>query len=127
MSAFLIITSLSLAFYLGLLVVLYYDGRKRRPSGESVYKLQAGSAAELGPLPKMVYAGSSRQQGAAKVLVRFAVNSGRGRLKSQSVGDKPAKVITLSTFARDNNEAQCGRSTAKGIRVCVTSFSSLRQ
>ena len=77
--AFLIITSLSLAFYLGLLVFLYRDGRKRRPSGGSVYKVQAGSVAELGPLPAMVYVvPSRRQQNAPTVLVRFAVNPSRG-------------------------------------------------
>ena len=105
MPAFLIITSLSLLFYLGLLFFLYRDGRKRRPSGGSVYKVQAGSVAELGPLPTIVYTRPcSRRQNA----VRFAVNSGRGRLTSQVVHRKAAKVVTLPTFARDNKDAQCG-------------------
>ena len=69
MLAFLIITSLSLAFYLGLLVFLYRDGRKRRPSRGSVYKVQAGSVAELPPLPTMVYRRpSSRRQNAVREL-----------------------------------------------------------
>ena len=111
MTVFLIIASLSLAFYLVLLVFLYRDGRKRRSGLGSVYKVPAGSVAELGPLPTMVYAGSSSlRRNVARVLVRFALNSGRGRLKSQVVDRKAAKVIILPTFARDNDnkDAQCG-------------------
>jgi len=109
MLAFLIITSLSLAFYLGLLVFLYRDGRKRRPSRGSVYKVQAGSVAELPPLPTMAYAGLSlRRQNAATVLVRFASNTGRTGLKSQVTQSEPTKVITLPTFTRDNDDEQCG-------------------
>ena len=40
MLAFLIITSLSLAFYLSLLILPYRDRRKRHASGGSVYKVQ---------------------------------------------------------------------------------------
>jgi|SRR5215469_1919266 len=110
MPAFLIITSLSLVFYLGLLVFLYRDGRKRRrPSGGSIYKVQAGSVAQIGALPAMVYAGPSpRRRDAAMVLVRFRENTGRGRLRSRPLQSRPAKVITLTTFARDHDDAQCG-------------------
>ena len=109
MPAFLIIASLSLAFYLGLLVFLYRDGRKRRPRVGSVYKVEARSVAELGPLPAMVYAGPSpRRQSAATVLVRFAGDTGYVRLKPQAAQGEPAKVVTLPTFARDNGDAQCG-------------------
>jgi hypothetical protein len=109
MPAFLVITSLSLVFYLALLVFLYRDGRKRRPSGGSVYKVQAGSAAETGPLLAMVYAGPSpHRRNAARVLVRFADNSSRGSIKSRASQGAPATVITLPTFAHDNDDAQCG-------------------
>ena len=109
MLAFLIITSLSLAFYLGLLVFLYRDGSKRRPSKGSVHKIQVGSVAELGPLPTMAFAGLSlRRQNAATVLVRFASNTGRTGLKSQVTQSAPTKVITLPTFTRDNDDEECG-------------------
>ena len=109
MPAFLVLTSLSLVFYLALLVFLYRNGRKRHPSGGSVYEVQAASAAETGPLPAMVYAGPfPRRRNAATVLVRFAGNTGRGRLKSQAIQSEPAEVITLPTFARDNDDVQCG-------------------
>ena len=109
MLIFLIITSLSLAFYLCLLAFLYRDGRKRRPSGGSVYKVQAGSVTELGPLPAGLYGNPSpRRQNTATVLVRFAVNSGYGRRKRQVGQGEPAKIITLPTLAGDNKEAQCG-------------------
>jgi hypothetical protein len=109
MPAFLIIASLSLAFYLVLLVFLYRDGRKRRSGGGSVYKVQPGSVAELGPLPTMVYAGSSpRRRNAARVLVRFAANSSHDRLKSKIVQGKAAEIITVPTLARDNKDTQCG-------------------
>jgi hypothetical protein len=106
MPVFLVITSLSVVFYLALLVFLYRDGRKRRPSGGSVYKVQAGSAAETGPLPAMVYAGrpSPRRRNSATVLVRFRENKGRDRLKSQAIQSEPAEVITLPTLARDNDD-----------------------
>jgi hypothetical protein len=82
MLAFLIIASFSVAFYLGLLFYFYRDGSKPRPSGGSVYKVQAAPVAELDPLPTTVYEGSSlRRQNAVTVLVRFVANSGRGRLK----------------------------------------------
>jgi len=111
MPAFLIIASLSLVFYLGLLAFLHRDGRKRRLSGDSVYKLQAGSVAELGQLPRMVYAAPSpRPRNAATVLVRFAANSGGRKLKPQVVHGEAAaeKVLSLPTLARDNDDAQCG-------------------
>jgi hypothetical protein len=109
MPAYLVIASLSVVFYLALLVFLYRDGRERRPSGGSVYKVQAGSAAKTGPLPAMVYAGPSpRRRNAATILVRFAENSGRGSIKSRASQSEPATVITLPTFARDNDDAQCG-------------------
>ena len=109
MLGFLIITSLSLAFYLGLLVFLYRDGRNRSPSGGSVYKVQPGSVTELGPLPAGVYGNlSPRRQNTATVLVRFAVNSGYGRKKPQVGPSEPAKVITLPALAGDNEDAQCG-------------------
>jgi hypothetical protein len=109
MAAFLVITSLSLVFYLALLVFLYRDGRKRRPSGGSVYKVQAGSAAETGPLLAMVYAGPSpHRRNAARVLVRFAENSGRGSIKSRASQSEPATAILSTTLARDNDDAQCG-------------------
>jgi len=109
MLAFLIITSLSLAFYLGLLVFLYRDGSKRPSSGGAVYKIETGSVAELGPLSTTVYAGfPSRRRNTATVLVRFAANSGRSKLKSQVLQGEAAKVITLPTLARDNKDMQCG-------------------
>jgi len=109
MPAFLVITSLSLAFYLGLLAVLHRDGRKRRVSGGSAFKVRAGSVAELGPLPTTVYAAPShRRQKAATVLVRLAVNSGRGKLKSQVVQSEPAKVVSLPAPARNHDDAQFG-------------------
>ena len=106
MPVFLVITSLSVVFYLALLVFLYRDGRKRRLRGGSVYKVQAGSAAETGPLPAMVYAGRSspRRPNSATVLVRFRENTGRGRLKSQATQSGPAEIITLPTLARDNDD-----------------------
>ena len=109
MPTFLMIASLSLAFYLGLLVFLYRDGRKRRPRGGSVYKVEARSVAELGPRPAMVYEGPSpRRQRAATVLVRFAGDTGYGRLKPQVAQGEAAKVITLPTLARGNKDAHCG-------------------
>jgi hypothetical protein len=111
MPAFLIIASLSLVFYLGVLVFLYRDGRKRRLSGDSVYKVQARSVAELGQLSGMIYAAPpSRRRNTATVLVRFAANSGGRKLKPQVVHGEAAatKVITLPTLVRDNDDAQCG-------------------
>ena len=109
MPVFLIIAILSLAFYLVLLVFLYRDGRKRRSGKGSVYEVQAGSVAELGPLPTMVYAGSSsRRRNASRVLVRFAANSSNDRVKSKVVQGQAAEIITLPTLARDNDDAQCG-------------------
>ena len=109
MPAFLIITSLSLVFYLALVAFLYRDGRKRRPSGASVYKVQARSAAEIGPLPAMVYAGPSpRRRNAAALVVRFAENPGQGSIKSRARQSEPAEVIPLPTFACDNDDVQCG-------------------
>ena len=109
MPTFLVITSLSLAFYLGLLVFLYEDGRKRRSSGNAAYKVRAGSVVELSALPGKIYARpSSRRQTAAAVLVRFAANPGHGKLKSQFVQGGSRKVITLPAIARDHDDAQCG-------------------
>jgi hypothetical protein len=109
MSVFLIITSLSLAFYLGLLAFLYRDSHKRRRVEGSVYRVQSGSVAELGPLPAVIYRGpSSHRQHAATVLVRFAKSSSYGKRKPQIVQSEPAKVIPLPILARDNRDAQCG-------------------
>ena len=96
MPAFLIITSLSLAFYVGLLIFLYRDGRKRRSSRGSVYQVQARSVAELRPLPAMVYARPfpGRRNGAT-VSLRFSENTGRGSLESRAIQSEPAKVRLL--------------------------------
>src|SRR5215469_2819410 len=115
MPVFLVITSLSVVFYLALLVFLYRDGCKRRLRGGSAYKVQAASAAETGPLPAVV-AGrpSPRRPNSATVLVRFRENTGRGRLKSQATQSGPAEIITLPTLARDNDDVCVVRFIAKG-------------
>jgi len=108
MPAFLVITILSLAFYLGLLVFLYWDGRKRRSSGNPAYKVQAGSVVELGALRGKINARPSPRRQTAAVLVRFAANPGHSGLKSHLVQGGSRKVITLPAIARDHDDAQCG-------------------
>ena len=109
MPAFLILTTFSLAFYLGLLVFLYRDGHKLRYRAPSVYKVQAASVGELGQPRALDYTVRfPRRQNAASVLVRFADNPGRGRLKTRAIQGESAKVIILPTLARDNDDAQCG-------------------
>jgi hypothetical protein len=108
MRAFLIITTFSLAFYLGLLVFLYRDGLKRRYGAPSVYNVQARSVAELGLPRAFDTVRSPRRQNAASVLVRFADNPGRGRLKTRAIQGNSAKVIILPRLARDNDDALCG-------------------
>ena len=92
MPAFLIITTFSLAFYIDLLVFLYREGHKRRHGAPSVYKVQAGSAAKLSLSRAFVYTvRPHRRQNAASVLVRFADNPARGRLKTRAIQSESAK------------------------------------
>jgi hypothetical protein len=109
MIAFLIVTSSSLAFYLGLLAVLYRDSRKRRPATGHVYKVQAGSVAELGTVltSDMTLLFPRRRQ-AIPVVVNFVENAGRVRAQLQASPNEQAKVITLPTLARGNKDLQCG-------------------
>jgi hypothetical protein len=109
MIAFLIITSSSLAFYLGLLVVLYWDGRKRRSTTATAYKVRAGSVAELGRLVATGTTGAAlRQYHATEISVRYAETRNRRRRKSQAAPTERAKVITQPMLARGNNDLQCG-------------------
>lgn len=108
MLAFLIITSLSLAFYLVLLAALYRDGRKRRSVAGSLRKVDLGTLVELGTVPAMNAAAmAARPHSSTNVLVRFAKPTRAEMLKSRAVTGESAEVITLPTFARGKNDLQC--------------------
>lgn len=51
MSAFLILASLSVVFYLVMLVALYRDNRRRWFSPESAYTIKLGVVAKIGTAP----------------------------------------------------------------------------
>jgi hypothetical protein len=51
MNAFLVLSSLGLAFYLVLLVALHRDGRRRRVNSGPVRTVQIGSVSDLGTRP----------------------------------------------------------------------------
>ena len=110
MPAFLIMTGLSVVFYLALLVFLYRGGRKtapqrRRVSLQGAGRIRGGNRSAAGnrlcgPLPpsaKCCYGPGS---------VRREHRSRQGKVASHPES-KPAKVITLPTFARDNDDVQC--------------------
>src|SRR5271157_1621318 len=108
MLAFLIITSLSLAFYLVLLAALYRDGRKRRSVAGSLQQADLADFAEFGGMSAMYTAGkSARQPNSTKVLVRLAKPARAGMLRSWSVTGESVEVITLPTLARGKNDLQC--------------------
>jgi len=108
MLAFLIITSLSLAFYLVLLAALYRDGRKRRSVAGSLQQVDLEDFAEFGTMSAMNTAAlPARQPNSTKVLVRVAKPKRADMLKSRSVIGKSAEVITIPTFARGKNDLQC--------------------
>jgi hypothetical protein len=93
MLAFLIITSLSLAFYLGLLVVLHHDGRKPRFKAGPVRKVKLGTVAELST---------------AVPVSTAAVAVGRQTRKLRAIAGEPAEVITLPRATHTKKDLQCG-------------------
>jgi len=108
MLAFLIITSLSLAFYLVLLAALYRDGRKRRSVAGSLQQADLADFAEFGPMSaRNTAALPTRQPNSTKVLVRLAKPMRAGMLKPRSVTGESVEVITLPTLARGENDLQC--------------------
>jgi hypothetical protein len=108
MLAFLIITGSSLAFYLGLLVLLYRDGRKRRAKTGPIRKVTHGAATELGI--EMGTDGASfigQRSRSSGALIHFAHMSRRNSLKSHTNAGDPAEVITLPAFSSSRDRRQC--------------------
>jgi hypothetical protein len=105
MPAFLIITSLSLAFYLGLLVVLHRDGRKRRPQAGPVRRVRLGTVAELRTRGAVSLATTPEPPA---VFTYFAETSRRRTRQPRVTAGEPAEVITLPTLAHSKNDLQCG-------------------
>lgn len=108
MLAFLIITSLSLAFYLVLLAALYRDSRKRRSVAGSLRQVDLEDFAEFGTMSAMNTAAmTARQPNSTKVVVRVAKPTRTEMLRSRAVIGETVEVITLSTLARGKNGLQC--------------------
>jgi|SRR5271166_5428240 len=108
MLAFLIITSLSLAFYLVLLAALYRDSRKHRSVAGSLQQADLADFAEFGTMSAMNTAAlPARQPNSTKVVVRFAKPTRSEMLRSRAVIGEPVEVITHPTLARGKNNLQC--------------------
>ena len=108
MYAFLIITALSLAFYLFLLAALYRDGRKRRTVAGQVRRVDFASSVEFDSATRITSAAPARRQSnSARVLVRFAKPAPAEMLKSRAMTAEPVEVITLAPLPRGKNELQC--------------------
>ncbi|HVP53974.1 MAG TPA: hypothetical protein VMU45_03185 [Candidatus Eisenbacteria bacterium] len=109
MTAFLIIASSSLVFYVGLLVALHLDGRKRHAAAGPIRKLSLGTVAELGDVPPTAGASfAAHRRNSTAVLGRFADTTRRAKSKSQVAFSEPAEVITLPKLARGEDDRQCG-------------------
>jgi hypothetical protein len=97
MKAFLLIASLSLVFYLGLLVALHLDSRKRRVTMKTVRQVKLGTVAELSTaaaMPISTLAGG--RGGRATVFVGLEKGSPRqmpklGKHLRASGSDQPSE------------------------------------
>jgi hypothetical protein len=105
MLAFLIITSSSLAFYLGLLVVLYRDARKRPFKAAPVRKIKLGTVAELSTRG---LASSATALEPPTVFIYSAETSRRRTRQSRATGGEPAEVVAVPKLAHNKNDSQCG-------------------
>jgi hypothetical protein len=109
MLVFLIITSLSLAFYLGLLVVLHRDGRKRRVNPGHVRKVDLGTVAELSTVGLQSTATVAiGRRDRSTIFVHLGKTSRRQMRKPRTTAGEPAEVITLPKLGHSKNDLQCG-------------------
>ena len=91
MLAFLITTSSSLVFYVGLLVALHHDGRKRRVGTGPVRKISLGKLSTAAAISTAAIA--ARRRNPTPVLVRFGETTGHEKARSQVAVSEPAEVI----------------------------------
>jgi hypothetical protein len=110
MYTFLILSSLSLVFYVALLVALYRDGRKQRVmSVPPVRKLLAGSDSEFATEP--LQAGSTlsaRQRNSSSDVLWIPVAKHHWKPVPRAIEGGRAKLVCVAPPVDGSDDLQCG-------------------
>ena len=108
MNAFLILSSLGLAFYLFLLVALYRDGRRRRVNHGLVRTVQVGSVCELGTRP---FSGggtiAARGHSSLENVLSIPVTKRRWNPASSGTSGSRAQLLHLARPSEAKDNLQC--------------------
>jgi hypothetical protein len=102
MSAFLVLTSLSVVFYLAMLIALYRDKRRRTFNPESAYTIKLGVVARLGRSPAVNQLHNAPETPIWMTAVRAA-----DRPKAYAGTQNSSKLVFLPAPAHDKDDMLC--------------------
>jgi hypothetical protein len=109
MNAFLILSSLSVPFYLAVLRALYRDGRKQRSRAGPVRKLDLRTDVALGTAPAT---GSpsivARRGGSPEGVLWVPVTTPNWKVPLRTTSGNPAKQVHLAARVGGEDDLQCG-------------------
>jgi hypothetical protein len=110
MYTFLILSSLSLVFYVALLVALYHDGRKRRVmSVPPVRKLLAGSDSEFGVLTAQTRGPiAARTRNTSNDVLWIPVAKHHWKAAPRAIEGGRAKLVCVAPPVDGADDRQCG-------------------
>ena len=108
MPAFLVLSSLSVAFYLVMLVALYRDGRRRSPKPKATHALRLGVVAQIGASPAVAQGMfASRQHSEWRVLFWAPGLKRRRQPEAQTKGRTSSELAFLRVSAHDEDDRLC--------------------
>jgi hypothetical protein len=109
MYAFLILSSLGLAFYLVLLVALYRDGRRRSVSSGTVRNAKLGTVSGFGTRPseggRTI---AARKRNAPEDVFWIQVTKHHWKPVSRNTSSNRAELVWLAEPANTKDDLQCG-------------------
>ncbi|MFZ1134259.1 MAG: hypothetical protein WAN69_04900 [Candidatus Korobacteraceae bacterium] len=110
MYTFLILSSLSLIFYVALLVALYRDGRKRRVTSVApVRKLLAGSISEFATEPLQVGGTlTARQRSSSDDVLWIPVAKHHWKPAPRAIEGGRTKLVCVAPPTNSGDDLQCG-------------------
>jgi hypothetical protein len=108
MTAFLVLTSLSVAFYLVMLVALYRDSRQRLVDPGSAYTIKLGVVANIGTSPDVgrMTAANQRQK-PNKVPLWVAAGSAPHQPETAGTASSSPTLVFFRAPAHDKDDMLC--------------------
>jgi ribosomal protein L35AE/L33A len=109
MYTFLILSSLGMVFYLVLLVALYREGRRRRESEGTVWKMELETVAEPSErASKSVGSVAAGQRNSSGDVLWIPVTRHHWKPVSRKSGSNRRNLVYLTDPAATQDDRQCG-------------------